>query len=188
MAENLKTTKFNDRTEIQRVSDNSIWSGATGPAFCWYDDDENNSIIYGALYNWFAVNTGNLCPVGWRVPSDQEWKYLEGFADSLYKSGNKTWDKTGIRGYNAGKALKATYGWRPGGNGTDILGFSALPGGERLTSFNNTKASNGFWWTSTEADSSNAWYRGMIYSFDEISRDVHPKRMGFSVRCIKNNE
>jgi uncharacterized protein (TIGR02145 family) len=186
MAENLSTTRYNDGKEIQIVEGNLNWSGLTSPAYCWYDDDKNNSITYGALYNWYAVNTGKLCPCGWRIPSDKEWKYLEGYVDSLYRIDDQTWDKSGLRGYDAGKHLKAKSGWRQGGNGTDDFGFSALPGGERLTNFNNTKSSSGFWWSSTEDDIFNAWYRGMIYSFEEISRDRHPKKMGFSVRCLRN--
>jgi uncharacterized protein (TIGR02145 family) len=176
MAENLKTTRFNNGTEIPLVAGNSHWSDLSSAAYCWYDDDKSNSITYGALYNWYAVNTGKLCPSGWRVPSDEEWKYLEGYLDTLYGVGNLVWDKSGLRGHNAGKRLKASWGWRLGGNGTDEFGFSALPGGERLTGFNNTKGSSGFWWSSTEDGLSDAWYRCMIYSLEEVSRDRHPKR------------
>jgi uncharacterized protein (TIGR02145 family) len=69
--------------------------------------------------------------------------------------------------------------------GTDDLGFSALPGGERLSRF-YAGGSSGFWWTGTEASASSAYYRSLIYSFELVARDTHPKRMGFSVRCIKN--
>lgn len=186
MVENLKTTKFNNGMEIPFVTGNSNWSELNNAAYCWYDDDKGNSVIYGALYNFFAVNTGKLCPKGWRVPSDEEWKYLEGYVDSLYKIGDPIWDESRIRGYNAGIRLKSKSGWKLGGNGMDEFGFSALPGGERLTSFNNSKGSCGFWWTSSEFDQSSAWYRCIIYSLSEMSRGPHPKKMGFSVRCLKN--
>jgi len=186
MAENLKTSRFNDGAEIPLVTGSINWSVLDKAAYCWYDDDKANSFIYGALYNFFAVNTGKLCPKGWRVPSDEEWKYLEGYVDSLYKIGDPIWDESRIRGYNAGTRLKAISGWKLGGNGSDDFGFSALPGGERLTSFNNSKGSCGFWWTCTEFEQSSAWYRCIIYSLSEISRGPHPKRMGFSVRCIIN--
>jgi uncharacterized protein (TIGR02145 family) len=186
MADNLKTTKFNNGTEIPFVTGSSNWSVLNDAAYCWYDDDKGNSVIYGALYNFFAVNTGKLCPKGWRVPSDEEWKYLEGYVDSLYKIGDPIWDESRLRGYNAGIRLKAKSGWKLSGNGTDEFGFSALPGGERLTSFNNSKGSCGFWWTCTEFEQSSAWYRCIIYSLSEMSRGPHPKRMGFSVRCLKN--
>jgi len=187
MAENLRTTTFNNGTEIPLVKGNSNWSGLSSAGYCWYDDNKSNANIYGALYNWYAVTTGNLCPRGWRVPSDEEWKYLEGYVDSLYKIGDQIWNKSGLRGYDAGTRLKAASGWKLSGNGTDNFGFSALPAGERLNSFNNSGGSCGFWWSCTEVSSSDAWYRCMIYGFDYISRDIHPKKMGFSVRCIKDN-
>jgi uncharacterized protein (TIGR02145 family) len=187
MAENLKTTIYNNGIEIPKVTGNSAWSGLSSGAYCWYNDNGSNAGHYGALYNWYAVNTGNLCPNGWRVPSDEEWKYLEGYADSMYRVGDPVWDTSGLRGYDAGKRLKAASGWRSDGNGTDIFGFRALPGGEHLNSFNNTLGSSGFWWSSTEAGASSAWYRSMIYAFDYVSRDSHPKKMGFSVRCLRDN-
>jgi uncharacterized protein (TIGR02145 family) len=186
MAENLKTTSYNNGTKIPNVTGNSAWSDLSSGAFCWYNDNISNAETFGALYNWYVVNTGILCPDSWRVPTDKEWKYLEGYVDTLYGIDNSVWDKSGLRGQNAGKRLKATWGWRLDGNGTDDFGFSALPAGERLNSFNNTLNSSGFLWTSTEDNESSAWYRCMIYSFDYVSRDSHPKKMGFSVRCLKD--
>jgi hypothetical protein len=74
MVENLKTTKFNDGTLIPLVSDSEVWGKISHPAYCWYNNDEKtNKNNYGALYNWFAVETGKLCPIGWHVPSDKVW-------------------------------------------------------------------------------------------------------------------
>ena len=78
MDENLKTTKFNDGTAIPYTKDNSVWSAsvlASTPAYCWYSDDTYQN-AYGALYNWYAVNTGKLAPVGWHVATDDEWTIL----------------------------------------------------------------------------------------------------------------
>jgi len=135
------------------------------------------------LYNWYAVNTGSLCPDGWRVPTDEEWKYLEGSVDSRYSIGDPHWDRSGLRGEDAGLKLKNSTGWRCGVSGTNNYGFSALPGGERLSRF-YAGGSSGFWWSSSEASETSAWYRSLIYSFEYVARDTHPKRMGFSVRCI----
>jgi uncharacterized protein (TIGR02145 family) len=186
MAENLKTATYNNGTAIPNITGDSAWVRSTGGAYCWYNNDKSKAGIYGALYNWYAVNTGMLCPGGWRVPSDEEWKSLEGFADSRYKAGDPVWDSPGHRGQDAGRRLKADTGWRSGGNGTDNVGFSALPGGERLRD-SHLAGSNGFWWTNTADDTSYSWYRGMIYGMDEVSRDRHPKTIGFSVRCIRDN-
>ena len=141
---------------------------------------------YGALYNWYAVNSGKLCPTGWHVPSDEEWKNLEGVADSLHHTGDPVWNEQMGRGYNAGKRLKATSGWKAEGNGTDEFGFSALPSGER-TSIGRffLSGSSTFWWSSTRQGDSLAWYRSIVSFDDNILRNTHPQKIGFSVRCIK---
>jgi uncharacterized protein (TIGR02145 family) len=185
-AENLKTTRFNDGTEIPNVKDQEAWIHLNYGALCLYNNNLAYADTFGLLYNWYAVNTQKLCPVGWKVPSDEEWKLLEGFADSRYMSGNPSWNTLGLRGYDAGQRLKAISGWRIGITGTDKYGFTALPGGEHLSRF-YAAGSSGFWWSSSEAGKSSAYYRSLIYSFEQIARDTHPKRMGFSVRCIKDN-
>ena len=75
MAENLKTTRLNDGTAIPLIEDSRIWETLTQPAYCWLFNDEATNRDIGILYNWYAVETGKLCPVGWHVPSDQI--YLE---------------------------------------------------------------------------------------------------------------
>jgi uncharacterized protein (TIGR02145 family) len=86
--ENLKTTSYNDGTKIPNLTGSTDWLGSTEGAYCWYDNNESNSKTYGALYNWYAVNTGRICPEGWRVPKDQEWKYLEGYSDTPHRIGD----------------------------------------------------------------------------------------------------
>lgn len=184
IAENLKTTTHNNGKKIPQVTDSSIWVSMNTGAYCRYNNEENCADSMGLLYNWYAVNTGDLCPCGWRVPSDEDWKYLEGYVDSLYHVGNLVWNEKGLRGYDAGTKLKAVFGWRPGGSFSDAFGFSALPGGERLSSFHGFGTS-GFWWSSTENDSDSAWYRNIVYSLESVARNTHPKRMGFSVRCVR---
>jgi hypothetical protein len=74
MAENLKTTKFNDGGTIPLVPGNSVWESLVQPGYCWYNNDEKTAKnLYGALYNWYAAASGKLCPVGWHVPSDRFW-------------------------------------------------------------------------------------------------------------------
>jgi uncharacterized protein (TIGR02145 family) len=185
MAENLKSTRFIDSEVIPCISDQSVWLRMQSSAFCFYQNNESYIDTSGLLYNWYAVNSGKLCPAGWRVPTDNEWKQIEGIADTKYEAGDSVWDKMGLRGFDAGQRLKSESGWRKGVTGTDNLGFSALPGGERLTRF-YAGGSSGFWWTGTEASTSSAFYRSLIYAYEYVARDTHPKRMGFSVRCIKN--
>jgi uncharacterized protein (TIGR02145 family) len=185
MVENLKSTRFNDGSIIPCIKDQSIWLRLDSSAYCFYQNNESYADTFGFLYNWYAVNSGKLCPNGWRVPTDDEWKEIEGSVDTKYGIGDSIWNKMGLRGFDAGQRLKSVKGWRKGVTGTDNLEFSALPGGERLSRF-YAGGSSGFWWTSTEASTSSAYYRSLIYSFELVARDTHPKRMGFSVRCIKN--
>ena len=185
MTENLKSTRFNDGSIMPCIKDQSIWLRLDSSAYCYFQNNESYADTLGFLYNWYAVNSGKLCPIGWRVPTDNEWKQIEGFADTKYGIGDSIWNKMGLRGFDAGQRLKSVRGWRQGMTGTDNLSFSALPGGERLSRF-YAGGSSGFWWTSTEASTSSAYYRSLIYSFEIVARDTHPKRMGFSVRCIKN--
>lgn len=187
MAENLKTTRYNNGIQIPLVEEQEYWQRLDHDGFCVYRNNENYADTFGILYNWFTVRSGKLCPDGWRVPTDEEWKYLEGFADSKYRLGDSIWDKMGLRGYDAGIRLKSKSGWRPGITGTDDLGFNGLPGGERLSHFYGG-GSSGFWWSSSEASDSSAYYRNLIYSYEQVARDTHPKRMGFAVRCIKDKE
>ena len=78
MAENLKVTHFINGTPIPNVDNMIVWSKLTTPGYCWLNNNEEKfKQPYGALYNWYTVNTGKLCPAGWHVPTDAEWKSLE---------------------------------------------------------------------------------------------------------------
>ncbi|MBN2521297.1 MAG: fibrobacter succinogenes major paralogous domain-containing protein [Bacteroidales bacterium] len=176
MAENLKTTKLNDGTPISLIENNDDWAGNTSPAYCWYDNDEDKyKNIYGALYNWYVVNTDKLCPTGWHVPSDHEWELLEQF---VYGTAN------------AGKHLKetGTKHWKkPNADATDRILFTALPGGFReiYGSYSMVRETGG-WWTSTEAVEGTIW--GYFLSYDNPSAFLFPeeKNRGLSVRCVKD--
>jgi uncharacterized protein (TIGR02145 family) len=180
MAENLKTTKYKDGEIIPIVSDASAWASLSTPGYCWYNNDETaNKATYGALYNWYAMNTSKLCPTDWHIPSDTEWKTLE-----IYLGMTPTdADLTGYRGTDQGTMLKNTNGWLNNGNGTNIKNFSALPGGFRdyMGKF-VVMGYSGYWWSST----GNAWFRSMSYSNSRVFRSFYDKPDGFSVRCLKD--
>ena len=77
MVENIKTTKYNDGTSIPNVTDDSEWENMNSDAYCWYDNNASlYKSTYGALYNWYAVDTKKLCPIGWHIPSHAEWNTL----------------------------------------------------------------------------------------------------------------
>jgi uncharacterized protein (TIGR02145 family) len=119
--ENLKTTKYNDGTTIPNITDNEVWANLTTPGYCWYDNDASTfKAIYGALYNWYAVNTGKLCPLGWHIPTRDDYTTLMLFLDT-----DGTWDNN-----DAGGKLKetGTIHWlSPNIGATNESGFTALP-------------------------------------------------------------
>ena len=190
-AENLRTTTYADGTAIPAGLTDGEWglttSGATavygeGSSPCSHNSpdidacDEAQSLAeYGRLYNWHSVDDARgLCPSGWHVPTDGEWTDLEDYITSQGFSGTE------------GTALKSTYGWNGGGNGTDDFGFSALPGGYRHYSGGYFVAGNvGYWWSSSPI-SGNARYRELYYDFPLVGRYSDFPRNGFSVRCLRD--
>lgn len=184
-ADNLATIQFRDGTAIPNVTDATIWganAALTSPAFCWYFNNSVNQTTYGALYNWATVNTGNLCPVGWHVPTDCDWMYLEkniGLPANLHEI-------TAWRGDVGGK-LKLASGFINSYGATNTTGFSAIGSGSRSNGGTFTELNNyGFYWTSTNEDSANAMMRGVAAGSVSIYRDGLGKKYGFSVRCLKN--
>jgi uncharacterized protein (TIGR02145 family) len=185
MAENLKTTKFNDNSSILNVTGNSAWSNLTTPGYCWYNNDEaTNKPLYGTLYNWYAAKTGKLCPTGWHVPTDTEFKTLE---MSLGMTQSQA-DVTLWRGTNEGDQMKSTTGWKTGENGTNTSGFSALPGGYRYHQnggFNNI-GELGYWWCFNESAPTLGYYRRLDGNNDGVYRDGTLKAAGKYIRCVKD--
>ena len=187
MAENLKTTKYNDGTDIPLVTDAHEWSDLTTNAYCWYNNDAATyKTPYGALYNWYAVNTGKLCPTGWHIPTDEEWKQLEMYLGMSQADANNT----GWRGTDEGGKLKEAGNshWdSPNTGATNESGFSALPGGYRETSgsFLYTDLA-GDYWSASQYLSGSAWSRLLHYNFSNIRRDGLDKHFGFSIRCVRN--
>lgn len=153
----------------------------------WYDNLSANGDIYGRLYAWEASLM--TCPSGWHVPSDDEWKILEGTVDSNFPVGDPEWDVTGDRGFNAGNQLKSINGWNTN-VGTDAVGFTALPGGGFYTGEGGFDFIDDYalFWTATEQDinSISAYSRGLYSSYRTIARVIVKKEHGKSVRCIKD--
>jgi len=151
----------------------------------WYDNLSANGEIYGRLYTWEAANM--TCPDGWHLPSDDEWKILEGTIDSQYPVGDPEWDGTSYRGSDAGRKLKSKSGWSTN-NGTDEVGFNALPGGAYypMDGFDFID-SYAMFWTSTETslNSSSAHFRELFSTY-KIVRNNPAKTNAFSVRCIED--
>jgi uncharacterized protein (TIGR02145 family) len=181
LKENLKVTKYQDGTTIPNISDNTIWSGLSAGAYCWYN---NNSATYkdsyGALYNWYTLSSAILCPAGWHAPTDAEWHQLILFLDPAALLSNP-------ESLIAGNKLKesGTTHWQSTNSGaTNESGFTALPGGSRdINGAFSRIGTSGFWWGS---DNSTAWYRDLDYNYAGVIRVSPNNKNGFSVRCIKN--
>jgi uncharacterized protein (TIGR02145 family) len=173
MAENLKTTKYNDGSEIPL---DEVWNVPVTPAYCWYNNDKaTNGNTYGALYNWHAVNTKKLCPIGWHIPSNAEWAVLVDFLGGADLAGGKL------------KENGTTHWTIPNVGATDEVGFTALPGGMRRwngESFLNLKT-NGNWWASN-VGSANTSYQNMKSENTIIQEYAGSVSNGFSVRCISD--
>jgi uncharacterized protein (TIGR02145 family) len=165
-----------------------------------YNNHPDSCTKYGGLYQWnemmqYAIQEGvqGICPSGWHIPTDEEWKVLEGAVDSQYGIGDPQWDNESFRGFDAGLNLKSTSGWYNNGNGTDLFGFSGLPGGERAVSYGYPSFGNityyGEWWTSTDGISNSAFDHYLSRAYSGVGRDSYPssKVYGFSVRCLRDN-
>ena len=187
MAENL-----NVGTRIDGVNEQT--NNPTLEKYC-YNDLESNCDIYGALYQWnemmqysTAPGVQGICPPGWHLPTDEEWKQLEGEVDSQYGYPDSEWDLTGYnRGVDAGDHLKSTTGWFSNGNGDDSFGFTALPGGYRYDDGSFGGLSDGAYFWSSTGLISGAWGRGLYYHGDRVDRGGFWEGYGFSVRCLQDN-
>lgn len=188
MKENLKVSKYRNGDPIPTNLSDAAWGAATTGAYAIYKNDAANNTTYGKLYNWYAVaDSRNLCPVGWHVPSDTEWKTLE---ISLGMSATDA-DLTGVRGsnQNVGGKLKSTSSlWTfPNLEATNKSGFSGLPGGIR--SWFGTYdyiGEYGDWWSSTENSTPYAWYRSLKSNNGHSYRVANYEQSGFSVRCLRD--
>jgi uncharacterized protein (TIGR02145 family) len=191
MAENLKATKYRNGQYIADIqSDSARWADDTTGACCFYD---NIFTAPGLLYNWYAIkNVNQLAPVGWHIPSDEEWKTLEQYlgmsatdANSTNWRGTNEADKLKIQSYENWQDLHSDALFS-----TNESGFTALAGSCRI--FNSIfgypgLGSTGFWWTSTSNSSNNkAWYRYLDYKSSQVFRNYVSKNYGFSVRCVRD--
>jgi uncharacterized protein (TIGR02145 family) len=190
MAENLKTTIFNDGTAIPLVTDDNKWTQMNTAAYCWYFNSESDfKNIYGGYYNWYAVNTGKLCPSGWHVPTEDDWKefkLLLGMRPEQLEL-----DFTATTGGNKIKET-GTFNWDEENTiATNESGFTALPGGcrmERPNTFDG-EGQYGGWW-SASVSSSTVYYtfshwvisnKDWFYRSEGLSPNY-----GLNVRCLKN--
>lgn len=202
MKENLRTTRFNDGTTVPLVMDNADWTALTSSGSCTYNNTTNTETInmYGILYNWYSVNTNNICPVGWHVPSDSEFTEFEIFLQNngYNYDGSSDTDNDRTTNNKIAISLAALTNWNSatdegsiGSNGYSAYrnktGFTALPGGYRGN--DGSFIGMGYnlaYWTSSDFNANNAWFRSMDYANLGPYRSNISKVDGFSVRCLKD--
>lgn len=183
MAENLRTTKFNDGTPIPLIKGKAAWEETKSPGFGWYKDDADYKKSVGAIYNWHAVGTKKLCPKGWHVPTEAEWNDLMDYAGTTEKSGD-----------NPAKLKEAgTAHWKsPNEGATNSIFFTALPAGEISYFYTDEESgTKATWWTSTEdmldKPPMNALITGLSNDFHSKTAGTSPKENAYSVRCKMND-
>jgi uncharacterized protein (TIGR02145 family) len=173
MKENLKTTKFSDGTDIPLMTD--VWDA---PNYGWYNNDSATyANPYGALYNGYSVKTGNLCPSGWHVPTNEEWTTLADYLDGDSVAGGKL------------KETGTTHWISPNTGATNETGFTALPGGISGSHYSGSLIGEvGFWWSATRGS------RHFVITYRYISYDGSYLDMWesgltaeLSVRCLKHD-
>ena len=184
-AENLRTTKFNDGTPIPVVENQSTWfknfsSNTSQPMVSIYNNDLSLKQHQGVLYNWYVIDSlsnGNkkICPQGWHVPTDNDWKILEEYLGGSERAGGKMKEVGSLNWVN------------PNTSATNESLFSALPSGYRLYNGNYSYMGNyGFYWSSTENGTSHAYFRYLYNESARIIKNSIYKSSGFSIRCIKD--
>jgi len=199
-AENLRSENYTfgdpipaglSDSEWETTSSGSVAVYGAGKSFCYEESpigdpcDESWSLnTYGRLYNLYAVKDARgLCPTGWHVPTDVEWKVLEKALGMRLEV-----DDTEYRGTYEGTQMKTTYGWNDRGNGTNSIGFSGLSGGYRGRDGDFLSAGHfGIWWSPSTGDS-DAWYRLLSSSDEGIYRNNAYPQVGCSVRCVRDAE
>ncbi len=176
MAENLNTTKYNDGVVIPNITDGTQWSSLTTGAWSHYENDDSYEDVYGKLYNWHAVSTGKLCPSGWHVPTDADWKKLTDHLGEFYVAGGKM------------KSTGTIYWESPNTDATNASGFTGLPGGERsdVAGIFGNLGKFGYWWSSTEIYSTSASMMRLVYTNGGAITGSQEKTFGLSCRCVKD--
>lgn len=192
LKENLNATHYNNGEMLPNVTNGSEWSSLNSGAYCEYENNSDYSVIYGKIYNWYAaVDSRNLCPTSWHVPTNDDWIILTGYLI------NNGYGFDGLPN-NIGKSMAATSGWTPssiaGQVGNDQTsnnssGFTALSGGYRSNygTFSSV-GGYGYWWTSTEFNAGCSYDWGIAYNSGLVtSYFCSGNPNGFSVRCVSDS-
>jgi uncharacterized protein (TIGR02145 family) len=185
---NLDVATYSDGTIIPQVTDPAKWASLTTGAWCYYDNNSVNGATYGKLYNWYAAagiwneasgtdasQRKQLAPTGYHVPSGAEWRTLTDYLGGANFAGGKM-KESGKKHWNS-----------PNQDATNSSGFTGLPGGYRNYNVTfNYVGSLGYWWSSSEFNTSIAWGRTLNYDNGSANTSLPDKTSGVSVRCLRD--
>lgn len=173
LAGNLKVTHFKNGDPIPLITENDLWNNANQPGYCFLFNNQENIAEHGLLYNFYVVtDSRGVCPDGWKVPSQIEWKALQSYLEA--------------QGLNAG-ALKIpgfTYWDEPNEGATNTTGFNGKGSGSRATNFGGKNIIGSFW-SSTEYDAGKGYSFGLTNIRASLTTSTSQKTSGFSIRCMK---
>lgn len=202
MKENLKVTHYPNGDAIPIIWDENPWMALDDnnidDALSLYYDNYYGQ--YGVIYSYSAAIADNwqrdkkdsqgICPDGWHLPTDVEWKILEGTVDTEFPVGHSEWEGISCRGFDAGMHLKSDIGWYNNGSGDNSSGFCAIPDCRRQ--FDNGVLYGGefygSWWTATTDSAFYAWNHWLSYDYGYANRSRREKSNGYSVRCVMDYE
>jgi uncharacterized protein (TIGR02145 family) len=183
MAENLKTTRYNDGAPIPNVTGETEWQKLKSGGYCWYNNDASTfKETYGALYNWYAVtDSRKICPAGWHVPTFEDWKTLATYLGGEGVAGGKM-KETGTEHWSG-----------PNTGATNESGFTGLPVGARYFYLKTRFADlgdSGSWWSATSTDPRTDY--AVFFAIESSSPVGYAsddwqalKSGGMPVRCLK---
>ena len=182
MSENLKTANYRNGDPIPTGLDNATWNSTYVGAYAIYNNDNANDVIYGKLYNWFAVSDPrHICPTSWHEPTVDEWVTLINYLGGEAVAGDKM------------KSTGTQYWPSPNAEATNESGFSGLPGGYRPCDLSFPTfyqlGTNCTWWTSSLLQNNGGAAQSRTINGGSISQVIGNnflKQNGFSVRCLKD--
>ncbi len=175
MAENLRVLSYNDGNAIASTPNNTDWSNLTTGGWSQYDNGPSNGATYGLLYNWYAVDSGKLCPSGWHVPSRTEFNTLRNALGSFEYAGSKM-KETGTEHWAS-----------PNSGATNESGFTALGAGRRRSDgIFSSLNSAAYFWASGSQFPGNGDHTTLLLTSSELFGSNVAYNTGQSVRCVKN--
>ncbi|MEX0968147.1 MAG: FISUMP domain-containing protein [Bacteroidia bacterium] len=175
MAENLRTSRFNNGDSILEEEDNAVWPTLTEPGMCWYDNDSaTHHFLYGRIYNGYVAMDPDICPAGWSVPSEQDWDKMISSLGGASMAGGKL------------KQAGTEHWEEPNTGATNNSGFTALPGGFRSHADGtfNYRGQRAGWFVTTPG--SGVLFKWVSWSLESSGSGPIAPEAGLAIRCFRN--